>query len=218
MIVYVESNFILEIALEQEQAQAAHAILTLAESSKLKLAFPSFVLSEPFESVMRERRERNALHDSLVKTLNRLQRSEPHKQILVNLKPVIRILKDAYVREIDLLHSTFDRLLSVGECIEVNIFSFRDAVKYQKNLDLSPQDSIVYSAMVADLKRRPEHEVKCFLSRDNKAFDNDDNRSIKAELEVYNCRYIGSFTQGLSFIQHTLEASPQTTNGITAEQ
>ncbi len=205
MIVYVESNFVLEIAFEQEQALSANAILTLAESDKLKLAFPSFVMSEPFESVMRERRERNVLHDSLVKTLNKLQRSEPHRQIMLDLEPVISVLKDAHVRELDLLHSTFDRLLSTGECIDVNISSFREALKYQKNLGLFPQDSIVYATMVTDLMTRPEKEVKCFLSRDKRAFDNEDDRSIKTELESYNCRYIGSFAQGLSFIQHELQ-------------
>jgi hypothetical protein len=51
MIVYVESNFVLEIVREQEEAVAASTILTLAESGKLKLAFPSFVLSEPFETI-----------------------------------------------------------------------------------------------------------------------------------------------------------------------
>jgi hypothetical protein len=69
---------------------------------------------------------------------------------------------------------------------------------------LSPQDSIIYSAMVADLKKQPEQETKCFLSRDRKAFGNDDYRSIKAELEKHNCRYISSFAQGLSFIQQKI--------------
>jgi hypothetical protein len=74
MIVYVESNFVLEMALEQEQLVAAEAILSLAENNKIKLVFPSFVLSEPFEGVMRESRERNALHSALVKTLQNLRR------------------------------------------------------------------------------------------------------------------------------------------------
>lgn len=42
MIVYVESNFILEIALEQNQAIAAEAILALAENGSITLALPAF--------------------------------------------------------------------------------------------------------------------------------------------------------------------------------
>ena len=36
MIVYVESNFILEVALEQEQFSSAEAILKLVEENKIK--------------------------------------------------------------------------------------------------------------------------------------------------------------------------------------
>ena len=206
MIVYIESNFVLEIALEQEQHQAANNILLFAEQGKIKLLYPSFILSEPFESLMRERRERNALHISLVRSLSNLRRSEPHKQIMLDLEPVISILKDAYIRQVGLLHSTFERLLEVGECINVDVASFRNAVVYQKSLYLSPQDSIIYATIIADLEKRSEKEQKCFLSRDKRAFGNDDDRSIKAELSAYNCRYIGSLEQGLAFIQNVVKA------------
>lgn len=206
MIVYIESNFVLEIALEQEQSQAADSILSFAERGEIKLLYPSFILSEPFEALMRERRERNALHASRVRSLSNLRRSEPHKQIMLDLEPVVNILKDAHVRQIDLLHSAFERLLEAGECVDVDVTSFRNALTYQKSLYLSPQDSIIYATMIADLKKQPEKEQKCFLSRDKKAFDNDDDRSIKSELEIYNCRYIGNLMQGLAFIQHILKA------------
>ena len=68
-----------------------------------------------------------------------------------------------------------------------------------------PQDSIIYAAMIADIKKRSLQERKYFLSRDRKAFGNDDDRDIKAELETYNCRYIGSFVQGLDAIQSELK-------------
>lgn len=205
MIVYVESNFVLEIALEQEQISATYAILALAESGKIKLAIPSFALSEPFEGVMRERRERNSLRLSLMKALSNLERSEPHKQVIRELKPVADILKIAHVRQLDLLHTTFNKLLSVGECIECNAACFIEALQYQKSLDLSPQDSIIYSTLVADLKSRPLSEVKCFLSRDKRAFDS--KHAIRTELNANNCRYIGNFHKGLDFIQHALQAT-----------
>ncbi len=204
MIVYVESNFVLEMALEQEQFVAAEAILSLAENNKIKLVFPSFVLSEPFECVMRKRGEGITLHKNLVETLQNLRRSEPYKNIMIDLEPAINALRDSHTRQLDLLHSTFDRLLGVGECIEINVSIFRAALNYQKSLNLAPQDSIIYASVVADLQSRPSEEEKCFLSRDIKAFGNDDDRSIKAELGASHCRYIGSFLQGLNFIQHTL--------------
>ena len=58
MIVYVETNFVLEIAREQEQVESANQILILAEQGKIELAFPSFTISEPFSTIIRQRKER----------------------------------------------------------------------------------------------------------------------------------------------------------------
>lgn len=55
MIVYVETNFVLEIAREQEQVVSANKILALAEEGKIELAFPAFTLSEPFSTIIRQR-------------------------------------------------------------------------------------------------------------------------------------------------------------------
>jgi predicted nucleic acid-binding protein len=198
MIVYVESNFVVEIALEQEQLSSAEAILTLAEQKEISLAFPNFILSETFERIMRERRERNILYNNLAKALTNLQRSEPHKNIMFDMEPVIKILKEAHFRQLERLHLTFERLFAIGECVSVNAACFRDALVYQQQLGLEPQDSIIYTTILADLLTRPQDEKKCFLSRDRRAFDKE--RSIKAELALHNCSYIGSFADGMKHI------------------
>ncbi len=205
MIVYIESNFILEMALEQEQAVAAETIMALAEKASLKLTYPSFVLSEPFECLMRERRERNLLQISLRKSLATLQRSRPHQNVMVDLKPIIDILQAATSKQLERLNAIFAWLLAIGECIHIDTIDFHQALLYQQRLDLSPQDSIIYASVIADLRARAQDEEKCFLSRDRKAFAQDDDRELKAELSTYNCRYIGNFAQGLEYIQHTLQ-------------
>lgn len=209
MIVYVESNFVLEIALEQEQSSAARPILYLAQCDKIELVYPSFVLSEPIENILRARREHNILQTSLIKVFTYLKRSEPYKSIMIDFEPMISILENAHGRQIDLLDTAFDQLIGVGRCVSIDQSSFREALAYRHSLHLSPQDSIIYSSVVADLKGQPQDVAKCFLSRDRRAFDNNDDRSIKVELGKHNCRYIGSFTQGLDFIQSSLKESDQ---------
>jgi predicted kinase len=130
MIVYVESNFVLEIALEQEQSSSAEAILKLAESDTIELAFPSFALSEPFSTIMHRNKERADLHQSLMVTLRQLQRSEPNKQTILDLQPLLIILKNAVNREFDLLHSTVARLLKNGKTVELDDPSLRQALVY----------------------------------------------------------------------------------------
>ena len=132
MIVYVESNFVLEVALEQEQSSSAEAILELAESRKITLAFPSFALSEPFATVMHRNKERVELHNRMTMALGQLRRSEPHKQTIHDLQPLLVILKDAVNREFDLLHVTVARLLKAGKSIELDSFALEQALNYQE--------------------------------------------------------------------------------------
>jgi predicted nucleic acid-binding protein len=205
MIVYVETNFVIELALEQEEVLAAEAILKLAESGKITLAFPSFILAESMENILRKRAERNSLHSSLVRVLKELQRSEPHKRIMVDLEAVTTVLRDSHIRELDLLYATFNRLFNIAECLDLNTFAFRSALAYQKTFALLPKDSMIYSAIIANLQTRPIGEKKCFISRDKKAFDTDEDHGLKAELEAYTCKYIGSFPNGLDFIQYGLQ-------------
>ncbi len=142
------------------------------------------------------------MHQSLTMTLRQLQRSEPHKQTVLDLQPLLVILKDAVTGEFDQLHSTVARLLKVGIPIELNESTLEQAKNYQKQFSLKPQDSIIYSTVIADMQRRPLEEIKCFLSRDKEAFST--NPGIRSELASYNGRYIGNFAQGLSFIQNAL--------------
>ncbi len=204
MIVYIEFNWLLEIALEQEQSSAARSIISLAESHQIELAYPSFALSEPSENMMRARRERNVTQKSLEKILIDLERSESHKQIALDLKPAVSTLKSVYASQMGLLCATVEQLLNAGRCINMDTSNFREALAYQRNVELSLQDSIIYSAVIADLKNQPIEEGKCFLSRDHKAFGRHGDYKIKTELGKYNCRYIGSFAQGLDFIHSSL--------------
>ncbi len=208
MIVYVESNFVLEIALAQEQSLSADAILSLATSGKIELVYPSFALSEPFTTVMYRRGERTRLYDAFLKMLNQIKRTEPLRQTVQNLELLIATLRSAQKSDFEPLHKIIERMLIAGRAIEITPSSFREALRYQEELDLSSQDSIIYACIVADLQTRPREEVKCFLSRDKDAFSDEadlkdrilSKKRMKAELKSYGCRYISAFDDGLSFI------------------
>lgn len=203
IVVYVESNFILEIALEQKEAVAARAILTLAESGKITVAFPDFALSEPFTSILQLKNDRARFNDSSQVALKQLKHSEMHNRVIAALPPIMNLLTQLWEQELNLLHSTVEVMLRVGTLIRTDVASFRRALVYQKEVGLEPKDSIIYAAVISDL-RLQSHEIdKCFLNRNTKDFN---DPVIKAELASLNCHYIGSFVQGLNYIQHKLSA------------
>ncbi|MSQ14331.1 MAG: hypothetical protein EXR50_00490 [Dehalococcoidia bacterium] len=170
MIVYVESNFVLEIALGQEQALSAEAILSMAEDDSIDLAFPAFALSEPFSTITYHGAERQKLLSSLSQELGQLERSRAHQEVVSLLRPLPIILTEIQKMETDRLESTVGQMLKVGRAINLSEMSFQQALLYGEDYSLSPQDAIIYSVILADIKEHPTQELKCFISRDKKGF------------------------------------------------
>ena len=50
MIVYLESNFVLELAFLQAEHEECSAILRLAETGEIRLVLPAFSIGEPYET------------------------------------------------------------------------------------------------------------------------------------------------------------------------
>jgi len=65
MNVYVESNFVLEQALEQEQCESCEELLRLASAGSIRLVVPAFSLAEPHIALMRRESERSRLRSEL---------------------------------------------------------------------------------------------------------------------------------------------------------
>ncbi|MHB8598819.1 MAG: hypothetical protein ACYDER_18625 [Ktedonobacteraceae bacterium] len=185
MIVYVESNFILEIVLKQQQAASAEAVLHLAEMGKIEIAFPSFALSEPFATITRRERDQERLGKAIEGMLDQL--------------PIM--LTNASRKERDSLWSVISRLVAIGTSLETNKACLTQALAYQMSPGLTSQDSIIYAATILDLQQRPFGESKCFLNKNSYDFK---VPSIITELNSYNCWYEHRFAQGLNFIRSSV--------------
>lgn len=86
MIAYVESNFVLELVLEQEQVIAAAEILRLAEESKIEVAFPTFALMEPYWTIKNRGMQREGLCRAIGLELNQLRRSPSNQELVASLE------------------------------------------------------------------------------------------------------------------------------------
>lgn len=197
MIVYVESNFILELALGQEQSTAAEALLAGAEQGKLTLAFPEFAISEPFATLAQRGKRQLELSKRLGEELRQLHRSKPHQQAISTILAAPAILSSIAQIEADRLRDTVQRLLASGTALHLDSAAFSGAVTYQSLYQLASQDSIIYAVVLADLRARPTGEPKVFISRNWRDFRSPD---ILAELQSHNCVYAESFDEGLALI------------------
>ena len=196
MIVYIESNFVLELALLQEEHRSCESIVGLAESRTIDLAIPAFSLFEPYDVWRRRTWERTDLHKRLIQEMGRLARTEPYARTVEDLGDPASILVRSGNEDKRRLDLTLGRILDCAVVIPLQGETLRDATLFQVSLGLSPQDSVVYASVIAHLSATSPGP-KCFLNRDRKDFSIPD---ITEGLVGYDCKLITRFADGLSYI------------------
>lgn len=205
MIVYVETNFLLELAFEQEDVTAAESILILAENKTIALAIPAVALVEPFATIRYRNSERREALDTWSHTLNRFKENRVRDLGLLTAKKRLNsALADAYsdvadlvVRQSTLLDEVVDRVLGVAAILPLGAAEIRRSIGYRQ-LGLDAVDSLIFTAIIASLENASSTESSCFVSRDKKGFA---NKMISDELASYGSRYISTFTNAVAFIQ-----------------
>jgi predicted nucleic acid-binding protein len=80
IFVYVETNFLLEMAFSQEQVDSCESILSLCESRKIKLVLPSFSIAECFETLVRKSKRRKDLEARIDQELVQFKRSGSYRE------------------------------------------------------------------------------------------------------------------------------------------
>lgn len=197
MIVYIESNFVLEIALLQEEYRDCRELLDLAERHNIKLIIPAYCVGEPYEALGRRLKRRRDLHRSFLQETNELSRSKPYRRIADESTRITTLLIDSIEDEKTRLDASLKEILSVAKVIPIGIQILKASVIAQEQFGFEPQDSIVYASVVSHLRRNP-HSSKCFLNKNSKDFMNPD---VEAEMGRFNCRVFPKFSNGLGFIR-----------------
>ena len=75
MKVYVETNFVLEIAFLQEQHLSCNKILNLCEQQRIELILPAYSLVEPIQTLQRRQKKRRSIKKGFEEELDQITRS-----------------------------------------------------------------------------------------------------------------------------------------------
>lgn len=201
MDVYVESNFVVELALLQEQHESCERILALCESGEVKLILPAYSLVEPQETLVRYGKRRKKLSTDLgYEVTQSLSRSKPYKDEVEEIHRLTAFLIRSQQEEKDRLLTTLDRLLNITEVIPLESTILSLAAKYQFDHDLRLQDSIVLASVLNHL-RTSTSSSKCFLNKDRKDFGDPD---IVDALDECGCKILFRFDDGFNYITSQL--------------
>lgn len=203
MIVYVESNFILEIALVQDAHDACEQLIALAENKKIVLAIPAFSVAETHSTVERRHRDRRDLHRKLSPELQQLARTRSYTVQSEAMKTITGLLMSSIDDERTRLSTTAAAILSASRTIPLTADVLASATRLQPLHGLTSTDAIVFASVLSDLgPETAPPAASCFLNRDRKGFD---VPSVDEELRKRGCRLIPQFADGLAYVRSTLE-------------
>jgi predicted nucleic acid-binding protein len=199
--IYVESNFVLEVALAQEQHESCESILALCAANRAQLLIPAFSIAEPYQTLERRHRQRRQTKRELDSELTQLARTAGYAQSLSGAQSLVDLLIDSTDEEARRLEATRAKLIQTAAILPLDATVLSAATPYQAEYDLSPEDAIVYATVVAHLKTSPS-EASCFLNRNTRDFDDPD---LVAELRRLGCKLLPRFDSGYQYILASLK-------------
>ena len=200
MNIYVETNFVLELAFEQEQSENCEQILQLAERNKIKLILPAYSLAEPHEKLNRQAKNRKKLQNDLNIELRQLSRSKAYISRLESIKDLAKIIAQSNEEEWQRFIQYRHRLLNCADFIALDTNILRLGASFEDIYNLQPQDAIVFASVISHLQQ-DKPTVAGFLNKNSKDFDNPD---VIQELNKFNCRMIFKFNRGFDFMRSQL--------------
>ncbi len=195
MRLYVESNFVLELALEQEEHQSCQVIVALSENGTIELALPAFCLTEPYETQTRRHRGRRRLREDLTTEFTQLARTASYATSVAEARTATTLLQFSILDERRRLNLVRARLLGCARIIPATADVLRLASQSELLYQFSAQDAIVYASVAWDLEQSPV-PASCFLNRDRHFADPDAVDRLKAN----GCTLIPRFEHGYEFL------------------
>jgi hypothetical protein len=118
--VYVESYFVLEQALQQEQCDSCSRIIELAAERCITLVIPAFSLAEPHKTIKDKEVARTKLSNDLRPHLQELGRSRRHRELPASFDALASVLATNTQFERDGLRSAIRELLGAAEIIPMD--------------------------------------------------------------------------------------------------
>ena len=167
MDVYVESNFVLELVLRQEEREAARGMLALAEGGRIDLAIPAFSLMEPLTTIIDRNKHRAGLARRVNVELVQLRRSEGLSAEVDRAKAAPLLLLEIGTRQLDALEGVIRRLSANTRILPLDFPPLHLSFELQPEFDLEPGDAVVLASVLRDRELRVT-EASCFVTQDKR--------------------------------------------------
>lgn len=197
MRVYVESNFVLELVFGQEQVQSCESLLTLAERSEIELTIPAFSLMEPYQRIVRRKRDRDELQSKLAKERAEVARVSAYRDPAGQLEQIASFLIASSDRDRSRMSEIRERLLTSARVMPLDAPVLQGATLLTERFGLSPEDAVVLQSVHTDLGGSATSGA-VFLNKNSKDFRDPEIS------EFLGCRVLFDFNDALATIRSSI--------------
>jgi hypothetical protein len=211
MIVVVETNFIVELVLQQEQSHACEAIVGLCSSHEnLQMAIPAFAVAEAGMLLERRKGERRKLVSDLPGHAREMGRTKSLRRVAEIVEELRADLVQAELEEASRWLDLRVRLDDEVEIIPLTGATFAETIAIQvgREIEMLP-DAIVLASLkgfLEELRGRGSQVPVLFTSRDDKATSTPfGSPAVLKQLDALGCTYINSFVNAEARIRSHIE-------------
>jgi predicted nucleic acid-binding protein len=197
VIVVIESNFVLELALQQEEAGHAEAIVALADRQAIELVVPAWSLGEPHETLGRRIKDRKSTAGTLQEEAIQLERSRLSSGLAETAAFLSNALGQRGHDEALSLERTLTRLLTAATVLPLSKSVVEAAVRFRGEFKLSPQDALVFASVDEHLRRLAKGP-KVFINMDTDFFKSE----IRAHFQQLECKLLSRIATARQFLEN----------------
>jgi len=190
MIVYAETNFVLELTFIRDEVDHAETILRMAESGSVQLVLPAYSLAEPSEALTRRTSDRHALLERLRVEIREVTRSRPYVALGTASATFTSLLAQSAVDERAHLQAVESRLLSTSAIVPLTGVVLGSALDIERALNLSPQDAVVFASV--------EQHAALFVTKNRKDFL---KPPVIHRLGTVGCKLLTSFRDAVAYLE-----------------
>jgi predicted nucleic acid-binding protein len=197
VIVYVETNFLLELAYVQERCESCRELVDLGRAGSVELVLPAYSAAEARATWDRRSGERKKFEDELQRQIHQLSRSQPFRALRDNSRELTSALAFSGQDTRDRLEIAVEEVFTHGTVVSLSREVVAASREYEHRFALTPPDALVLASILSHASLHPDTQ-KCFVSQDVKGFG---NPSIYDELAKYRCKVLSNFGDALAYVR-----------------
>ncbi|MFQ6041775.1 MAG: hypothetical protein ACE5PV_13030 [Candidatus Poribacteria bacterium] len=184
MKVYVETNWLLDLTLEQERIRASSFVVELAKDKKICLSLPEISLVEADQKIVRRKLQRDALIHQLRQEGQELKRSRDarYQTQATAIDGDIRRLEAISEFERENFDATVRDISKFLTWLRFDDDSLQKSFGFEENYELARLDALIYAIIRTDAASDKASE-KCFIDYDGD-FNNPALKRDMAELGI----------------------------------